>query len=224
MKPHMRNAVSLKDIQSEVRESIRNVQAGTRLDEQTATLIQFAVNVSVTTLDMEAADKLMAAALDAGATGQQIQDVMMLVSGLGVHTLMEGCTRLTRHLEHRAPDQIETSLTPQQESLWARHVGDNPYWLGMEEQAPGFLNALMRLSPEAFEAFFVYCAVPWKSTALPLLTKELISLAADTTPTHRYLPGARLHLANAIRLGTGRVAILETLEIAASAPPHRGVS
>jgi hypothetical protein len=33
----------------------------------------------------------------------------------------------------------------------------------------------------------------------------------------------RLHLANAVRLGVGRNAILQALDIAAAAPAHRGV-
>jgi alkylhydroperoxidase/carboxymuconolactone decarboxylase family protein YurZ len=65
--------------------------------------------------------------------------------------------------------------------------------------------------------------VPWKSGHLPVLTKELISMAADASPTHRYLPGMRLHLANAIRLGAGRAAIAQVLDIAAAAPGHSGI-
>jgi hypothetical protein len=50
-----------------------------------------------------------------------------------------------------------------------------------------------------------------------------MSMAADATPAHRYLPGVRLHLANAIRLGTGRRAVLHAFDIAAAAPPHPGI-
>ncbi len=102
-------------------------------------------------------------------------------------------------------------------------MGSDRYWDAMENEVPGFLDALLRLSPEAFEAFFVYCAVPWKTSALSTLTKELISMAVDAAPTHRYAPGMRLHLANALRLGAGKAAILQALDIAAQAPPHRGV-
>ena len=108
-------------------------------------------------------------------------------------------------------------------ALHARFVGDDAYWDRMEREVPGFLDALLRFSPEAFEAFFNYCALPWKSRALRALTKELISIAVDASPTHRYLPGFRLHLGNAIALGAGRKAILQALDIAAAAPPHRGV-
>ena len=77
--------------------------------------------------------------------------------------------------------------------------------------------------PEAYEAFFAYCAVPWRTGAVRGRVKELMSMACDATPTHRYLPGMRLHLGNAVALGYGRTAILHALDIAAAAPAHPGV-
>ncbi len=82
------------------------------------------------------------------------------------------------------------------------------------KRSTGVLDALPGLSPEAFEAFFVYCAVPWKTSALAALTKELISMALDAAPTQRYAPGMRLQLANALRLGAGKTAIRQALDIA----------
>jgi hypothetical protein len=49
-------------------------------------------------------------------------------------------------------------------------------------------------------------------------------MAGDATPSHRYLPGMRLHLANAVRRGAGRTAILHALDLAAEAPAHPGVA
>jgi alkylhydroperoxidase/carboxymuconolactone decarboxylase family protein YurZ len=88
-------------------------------------------------------------------------------------------------------------------------VGDDPHWVRMEAEVPGFLDLLLRPSPEGFEAFFVYCAVPWKTRALRARTKELISLAVDSTRARRYLPGMRLHIAHAINLGAGKTTILQ---------------
>ena len=45
-------------------------------------------------------------------------------------------------------------------------------------------------------------------------------MAVDATPTHRYLPGMRLHLRNALKLGAGRAAVRRALEIAAEASAH----
>ena len=93
----------------------------------------------------------------------------------------------------------------------------------MEEELPEFFESLLRMSPNTFVAFFDYCAVPWKSRALRTVTKELLSLAADSTPTHRYKPGFLLHLKNALDLGAGARIIREILDISAEAPVHHGV-
>jgi alkylhydroperoxidase/carboxymuconolactone decarboxylase family protein YurZ len=55
------------------------------------------------------------------------------------------------------------------------------------------------------------------------VTKELIAMAVDATPTHRFAPGFRLHLANALQLGASRGEVEHSLDIAAAAPAHSGV-
>jgi len=106
---------------------------------------------------------------------------------------------------------------------WAARVGEDPFWSAMEDELPGFLRAMLRLSPFQFDAFFDYCAVPWKSGLVRARVKELLAMASDATPAHLFMPGFRLHLANAISLGAGRRAIDECIELAACAPPHVGV-
>lgn len=215
--------VSLEDIRTEALAALNASNNGPGLDEQTAALIGLAVRISVTTLDVDEVGTYTNRALDAGATGAQVHETLVLVSGLGVHTLMEGSRRVADVLRERNYPPVVSPLDEVRQKLWAKYVGTDRYWDAMEKEVPGFLDALLRLSPEAFEAFFVYCAVPWKTAALPALSKELISMAVDATPTHRYLPGMRLHLGNAIKLGASKSAILQALDIAAHAPSHVGV-
>jgi alkylhydroperoxidase/carboxymuconolactone decarboxylase family protein YurZ len=215
--------LTLEDIHSEVLLHLAQHPDGDSLDVPTAALIAFAVRASVTTLDMASSEAFIDEAIRAGATGDQLHEALVLVSGLGVHSLMEGSARLARLAEESRPEAPAVELSEEQRRLWQTYVGDNPYWQEVEKQMPGFLKGLLQMSPLAFEAFFLYCAVPWKSKHLTSLTKELISIAVDASTTHRYMPGLRLHLANALKLGAGRRAILETLAIAAHAPPHFGV-
>jgi alkylhydroperoxidase/carboxymuconolactone decarboxylase family protein YurZ len=215
--------VSCEDIRKEVTQRLAKHADGDSLDEQTAALVAFSVRASVTTLDLESCEPYIQDALRAGATSDQLHEALVLVSGLGVHSLMQGSARLARLAAEQDPQASAAQLTDEQRRLWQAHVGDSPYWQGMEAQVPGFLDGLLRMSPAAFEAFFVYCAVPWRSKKLTPLVKELISIAVDASATHRYLPGLRLHLANALKLGAGRRAILQALDIAAQAPEHRGV-
>ncbi len=214
---------SLEDVRSEAIALLQGVARGERLDAMTEALVGLAVHASVANLDTDAIERFGAKALDAGATGAQVHEVLVLVSGLGVHTLMEGSSRVARLLAARGDVAFEAPLDARSSALWEQYVGSSGYWDAMENEAPGFLAALLRQSPEAFQAFFQYCAVPWKSGALGRATKELASIAVDATPQHRYLPGVRLHLRNAIALGVGSAAILGALDIAAAAAPHPGV-
>lgn len=215
--------ISLEEMRSEALRLLESYEEGDRLDPQTAALIGLAVCASVSSLDVEGIDRHAGRALDAGATPAQVHETLVLISGLGVHTLMEGSRRVARIAQERGLIDMQATLDQAQEALWAKYVGQDPYWNVMEREAPGFLNALLRQSPEAFKAFFDYCAVPWKTGALPAMSKELISIAVDASTTHRYLPGMRLHLSNAVKLGVGRAAIMEALDIAAQAPGHSGI-
>ncbi len=220
----MSGGATLQDARDAALLALAGVVEGPGLDPRTAALIGLGVCASASTLDLDGAERFAQQALDAGASAAQLHEALLLVSGLGVHSLMEGSRRIGDLLRARGDDLMTAPLDGVRASLRAQYIGEDPYWDAMEREAPGFLDALLRLSPEGFAAFFDYCAVPWKTGALRAVTKELISIAVDACPTHRYLPGLRLHLGNAIKLGAGRRAILETLEIAAAAPPHRGVA
>lgn len=200
---------------------LREVDEGEPLDDFERCLIALGLSVAVTSLDQLAIARWIGRAFDQGASAQQIQEVVSLVSGLGVHSLMASSAAIAdAACVHGQPLAIE--LDRQQQDLWDRHVGNDAYWLKFNATMPGFLDALIRLSPDQFEAFFTYCAVPWKGRTVRARTKELIALACDATPAHRFVPGFLLHLDNAIAVGVGRRAILETLELAEQAPPHGG--
>lgn len=217
------SAVSVDDVREEALGLLDGTPEGDGLDPIAVALIELALRASVTAMDMEGASEAARRALDAGATSDQVHETLVLVSALGVHTLMEGSRRVADILRERGDASLSEPLDEHRAALWDRHVGDDPYWQEMEREAPGFLDALVRLSPDAFEAFFVYCAVPWRGGALRAVTKELISLAVDGATTHRYLPGLRLHVRNAVALGAGRVAVLHALDLAAAAPSHPGL-
>lgn len=211
--------VSLEDLQDIADRATGD--AGDPLAPPDAALIRFGVYASVTSLDRSAVAQGIADALAAGATPAQIQEILSLVSGLGVHSLMVASATLVEQVR-AAGFAIADTLTPEQEKLWDNHVGKDPFWIGFERELPGFLRSMLVLSPDQFEAFFQYCAVPWKSGQVRSRIKELTAMACDATPAHRFLPGFRLHLANAVALGAGRLAINEVLTIARTAPVHQG--
>ncbi|MDV7355310.1 carboxymuconolactone decarboxylase family protein [Rhodococcus oxybenzonivorans] len=212
----------IRDLRVLAEEILEGVEDGAGLDEQTRVLTQIAVRSVVTTMDVAGTARYIEDALDLGLDAAQIQEALTVVSGLGVHTLFESSRQLSSALRRRGGGGA-APLDQTQQNLWDRYIGTDPYWQRMEDELPGFFDALLRMSPETFVAFFDYCAVPWKSRALRAVTKELISLAADSTPTHRYKPGFLLHLKNALDLGAGARSIREVLDISAAAPEHHGV-
>ncbi len=185
-------------------------------------LIELAVAVSVTALDALAIDSALNNALDAGAAVEQLQEIVTLTSGLGVHSLMASETALLAAVRNRGLVNTNEPLNETQQQLWNKHVGDDPFWDGFSRELPGFLDAMLRLSSDMFEGFFAYCAIPWRSGTVQARVKELAAMACDATPTHGFGPGFRVHLANALALGVGRIALIETLDIAAAAPRHSG--
>src|SRR5205823_2457708 len=128
---------------------------GPELDPLAIALIELGVRVSVTSLRPEAIGESIARAQAAGATSDQIQEIIGLVSALGVHSLMTSAAAVLSAAD--APPPMDAARA----ALWQRTVGADPYWVGFEAEFPGFLEALLRLSPATFEAFFAYCAVPW---------------------------------------------------------------
>lgn len=209
--------VTLQHVRDEALRLLEGVPQGAPLDEATGHLVAFSVRMSVTTLDAAGAAIHAQAALRAGVTSEQLREALFLVSGLGVHSLFEGL-RLTQ------PAAEVQDLDEGQKALWDKWVGSDRYWQGFEREVPGFLQGLIAASAPGFDAFFRYCAVPWESGLLAPLAKELIAMACDATPTHRYLPGMRLHLRNALKLGGGQALVLEVLDLAAQSPAHPGVA
>jgi flavin reductase (DIM6/NTAB) family NADH-FMN oxidoreductase RutF/alkylhydroperoxidase/carboxymuconolactone decarboxylase family protein YurZ len=214
--------LSLAEVRAEALRMLDGAPEGDPLGEPAAALIELAVRAAPTALDAPGIRTCAEAALDAGATPEQVHETLLLVAGLGFHTLAEGSPRVAEILRERG--QPLPRLDEQRRRLWSQHVGADPYWERVEAASPGFLDALLRLSPEGFDAFFRFCSVPWRAGALDVRLKELMCMAADATPTHRYLAGVRLHLARAVELGAGTASILEALAIAAKAPLHRGVN
>jgi len=199
-----------------------DVEEGEPLPAIERALIQLGLACALPSLNRDASQIAIVEAFKLGASAQQVQEVISIVAGLGVHSLM-----LTASLVARAAGMADTDdvfLTPEEQERWDIRVGDDPFWDRMDKELPGFLRSMLKLSPTQFDAFFDFCAVPWKTRTVSARTKELLAMASDAMPTHRFMPGFRLHLTNAIKLGTGRRSLKECLDLASEAPPHVGVA
>ena len=214
--------IDLAALRAEAEKLLAQTPLGQPLSPLDRALVQYAICSCVTILDLAGARRYAAAALDLGATPAQLHEVLALASGLGVHTLMEGSRDLADLVVSRGGDL--PLVDERREELRDRLLGTGTYWEVFEKHVPGFLDALLRLSPEAFEGFISYGSIPARTRQLPMLLKEIIAVTVDALPNHRYLPGLRFHLANALRLGAGRAEVLEAIDLAAAAPAPPGVA
>lgn len=213
----------LAALRADIVAAARDLPEGEGLDTLARALIQLGLAVSVTALDRQAIAEAINGAFDAGASPDQVEEIIALVSGMGVHSLMISQTMVLAAAAARGLIDTGTPLDAERQAMWDKYVGDDPFWIGFEQENPGFLSAMLRLCPTQFAAFFDYCAVPWKIGSIRARTKELVAIACDIAPTHAFGPGARLHLRNAIALGATRCQIMEMLEIAAAGPGHPGI-
>jgi alkylhydroperoxidase/carboxymuconolactone decarboxylase family protein YurZ len=200
-----------------------NVAQGDALGPIDRALIRLGLACALPSLNKEASRLAIADALSMGATAQQIQEVVSLMAGLGVHSLMLTAAMIVDEAILKDAPSADV-FTPEEQKLWDERIGTDPFWGRMDEELPAFLRSMLKLSPVQFEAFFDFCAVPWKTRTVSARTKELLAMASDAMPSHRFMPGFRLHLANAIKLGAGRSALEECLALAKGAPLHVGVA
>jgi hypothetical protein len=157
--------LTVSDLRALAREGTASLPEGASLPSFETALLRVGLTASVTLLDRSAAAAAIDTAFAAGASSQQVQEIVSLVSGLGVHSLMMTAPMIIAAAA-RAGESAGGPLTVAQQDLWDRHVGEDPFWDSFGREMPGFLEAMLRLSPDQFTAFFDYCAVPWKSGAV----------------------------------------------------------
>lgn len=146
-------------------------------------------------------------ALDAGATREQIRDVLQLVSIMSIHAMTTSVPALMRVLVERglAPGR---SLDDRQRSLKEDFERRRGYWHETWDD-------VLVLDPEMFAAYTEFSTSAAEEGSLGTRLRELIYIAIDSVPTHLYVPGVEIHARNALDAGATADQILEVIEIAA---------
>lgn len=146
------------------------------------------------------------AALGLGASAAEVMEVLELTSTLGIHACNIGIPLLIEVLQEEGKRAGPAPLTAQQEKLKADFTASRGYW-------HEFWDGLLELDPELFAAYLEFSSLPWRQGVLPPVVKELVYIAFDAAATHLYVPGLKLHMRNAVRLGASAEEIVEVLEI-----------
>ena len=177
------------------------------LDDKTKEFMFIAVDAAATHMYAPGVRQHIKAAFKAGATPQEIMEVIELTSTLGIHAMNIGVPLLVQVLVEKGLRTGPAPLDANQERIKAEFTENRGYW-------HSFWDEMLELDPDLFETYTAFSSVPWKSGTLSPKVKELVYIAFDTAATHLYMPGLKLHIENAIGYGATAQEILEVMEIA----------
>jgi alkylhydroperoxidase/carboxymuconolactone decarboxylase family protein YurZ len=183
------------------------------LDDKTKELIYITVDAAATHLYAPGIREHIRAALKAGASQQEIMEVLQLTSTLGIHAMNIGVPILVQVLVEKGLRTGPAELTDYQEAVKAQFTKTRGYW-------HEFWDEMLELDPELFAAYTEFSSVAWRSGTLSPKVKELVYIAFDTAATHLYVKGLKLHIENAIGYGATAQEILEVMEIASVLGMH----
>jgi len=113
------------------------IEDGPPLSAQERALVKLGLAASVTSLNTHAIDSAIQEAFDAGATPGEIQEVVSVVSGLGVHSLMVTATAILSRARLAGYD-IDAPLTEFEAAKWAARVGEDPFGPRWKMNCPDF--------------------------------------------------------------------------------------
>ncbi len=176
------------------------------LEPKVKEFVYIAADAAATHLYEPGIRQHVAAAFEHGATREEIMEVIELTSTLGIHASNIGVPLLLEVLQEEGLRDGPAPLDERRERLKAEFTANRGYW-------HEFWDGLLELDPDLFEAYTEFSSVPWRTGTLPPKVKELIYIAFDASATHLYVPGLKLHMENAVRLGATAGEIMEVLAI-----------
>lgn len=167
--------------------------------------IYITVNAAATHLHSPGIRAHIRAALDVGATKEEILEVLQLTSTVGIHACNIGVPLLLEVMKEEGVYKAQP-LDSYRERLKAEFTEARGYW-------HQFWEEFLELDPEFFDGYTAFSSAPWKTGSLEPKYKELMYCAFDCAATHLYRPGLKVHMQNALRLGATPQQIMEVLEI-----------
>jgi len=187
-----------------------SVYAGPHLTLRMKELVMVALHGSSSSLNAAALTRHIRRALAAGASETDVMDVLTTIIPLANHPLYVGIPVLQDELR-QAGREVEAAIPemrPDILKIKEDFVARRGYWTAMRDT----IGSLM---PTYFSGFIGACMEPWESGSLSPAERELMYIAIDTSITHTYEPGMRMHIQNALRYGATPDQILEVFQLAA---------
>ena len=169
-------------------------------------LISLAINAAITNLTRSGTSRHIRAALEAGATREEIMMTIKIASLLSIHSASLGAPIL---LEEAKAAGVK--LAPKKPS--ATPVCDKMKAAGQWNDG---WDAFFDFDPEWTEAIIAASLPVYTSGILTPKLAEFLSIAVDASITHMYAPGTRRHIQSALKLGATMEEIMEVLKICVS--------
>lgn len=186
------------------------ILSGAHVSPRMKELVLLALHASVSALDSEAIQRHVARARLAGASPEDILDVLVSIVGVANHALYNTVPVLMSELKAAGhPDAELPELSPENEAVKQEFIATRGFW-------PEPRDSIARLMPAYFGALSGISMEPWKSGVLTAKERELIYVSIDSSPTHFYAAGLAMHIRHALEHGATRGELSEVLQLAAS--------
>jgi alkylhydroperoxidase/carboxymuconolactone decarboxylase family protein YurZ len=177
------------------------------LDRKTKELLSLALHACVTHLNAPGIRTHIRGALRAGASQDEILEVLQLVSVVGVHAAVLGVPILVEKLRAQSPDALDLSnADPERAALKAEFLQSRGYWSDI-------WDGMLALDPGYFRAFTDFSSAPWRGGVLAPKIKEFVYIAMDISTTHQFVPGTHIHIENAIGYGATAEELMEVVQL-----------
>src|SRR5690349_21856823 len=135
------------------------------LDPKVKEFIYIAIDANATHMYLPGVRQHIKAALDLGATGQEIMEVLELSATLGIHAMNIGVPILVEVLTEKGLRTGPAPLTDYQEEIKAEFTKARGYW-------HTFWDEMLELDPELFAAYTEFSSHPWHHGPLEPKIKE----------------------------------------------------
>ncbi|MFO1058605.1 MAG: carboxymuconolactone decarboxylase family protein [Dongiaceae bacterium] len=173
------------------------------LSRKLVELISLGLNAACTNLNADGTRRHLHAALDAGASRDEILLILKCATVMALHSCSLGAPILLEEArEAGVPVQPRPPVaTPATDKM--RALGQwNTAWDPFVDLDPGWTDAFMAAGTGIYA-----------SGVLPAKEIELISIAFDASFTHMYAPGTRRHIKAALKQGATVAEIMEVLKL-----------
>jgi alkylhydroperoxidase/carboxymuconolactone decarboxylase family protein YurZ len=174
------------------------------LPRKTVELISVALNAACTNLNQDGTRRHIRAALEAGATRDEILMVLKMAALLSIHSCSLGAPII---LEEAKAAGVQPAPRTTKE---ATPASDKMRETGQWNQA---WDPFYELDPVFTDQYIAAGMVAYTGSVLSPKEAELLSIALDASFTHMYAPGTRRHIARAIKLGATVEEVMEVLKL-----------